>query len=250
MTVWRLVPFVALFCVFPSMAAADGLVYQLPKDGSWARFNMLGVVLDSDEKAIDPVLNITGTLTICSVGTVRVDGETCRWIEIVVIGQRDGRAFKEVDKLLIPEERIGAGKKPLEHLREAWHMHTSIENGKPRRLETKETTDITYVHRVRSILHPPFENAETGDAVVVDCRLGKVTCERVTAAEKDTLPGSDIEYGSSYAICLHEDAPFGVTAWQATNRVHRRGELLGSTQLTLTLIESGEGAESRISTED
>lgn len=235
--------------LWPCLAAADGLVYQLPPDGVWARFAMQGVVLDSEEKDIDPVLNITGTLTLASVGAVQVGEEVCRWIEIVIDGQRDGKAFKEVDKLLIPEKHIATGTEPLKHLRDAWYMHSAIDNGKPRRVDSAQQMDLAYVHRIRAILHPPFQNASKGEKVVVECKLGKVECETVTAEEHEKQDGSDIEYRSSYTVYLHTAAPFGVAAWQAVNRVYRGGALVGATRLNMTLADHGEGAQSSISIE-
>lgn len=230
-------------------AAADGLVYQLPQDGVWAQFSMQGVVLDADEKDIDPVLNVTGTLTIASVGTVQAGEDLCRWIEIVIDGQRDGKAFKEVDKLLIPEKQIAAGAEPLKHIRDAWYMHSAIDNGKPRRMENADQMDLAHIHRIRAILHPPFQNASKGAKAVVECKLGKVECETVSAEEHEKQDGSDIEYRSSYTVCLHPGAPYGVAAWRAVNRVYRGGDLVGATRLTMTLAEHGTGARSTISTE-
>ncbi len=233
-----------------SLGFADGMIYQLPSDGAWAKFAMEGVFLDSAGKPSAANANVTGTLTISSVGTVKQQDVTCRWIEIVIEAQRDGKSFKEVDKLLIPESELGAGKQPLKHVRDAWYMHSLIDDGKPRHIENIDKMDVVYVQRIRPILHPPFTEQKPLGQVEVECKLGKVTCEGVTAQETEKRDGSDIEYFSSYTICLHDKAPFGVAAWQAVNRVRRADELLGTMKLQATLIDFGQGAKSCIASQE
>lgn len=235
-----------LGCLVTTCAMADGLVYKLPPDGTWARFSIQGIVLDSAGNPVDPILNITGTLTIGSVGVVKHGDESCRWIEVVIDGQRDGKSFLEVDKLLIPQRHLGAGKQPLQHLRDAWYMHSAVDNGKPRQLGDKEKADIAYVQRVRSILHPPFENLVEKDKTTLACKLGDVVCDRVRAEETEARPGGKIKYESTYVICLHPQAPFGVAAWHATNRVYRKGEAVGGIRLDLTLVDFGDGAKTSL----
>ena len=62
----------------------------------------------------------------------------------------------------------------------------------------------------------------------------------------ETHEGSDIQYNSSYKVCLHDGAPFGVVAWQAINRVRRGEELLGAMKLKMTLVDFGKDAKSSI----
>ncbi len=246
MQVRYLMTSVVILLSLASWGAADGMVYQLPEDGAWAKFSLEGVFLDPDEQKIATDANITGTLTISSVGTVQLEGIPCRWIEITIDAQRDGKVFKEVDKLLIPEAELGAGKQPLEHVRDAWYLHSSIDGGKPRRIEDVRKMDVVYIQRIRPILHPPFAGEKKLDKAVVDCKLGKVACECTTAEETEKHEGSDIQYHSSYTIYRHDQAPFGVAAWQAVNRVQRSDELLGTMKLHVTLIDFGKDAKSSI----
>ena len=162
----------AILFLLTSHAAADGMVYRLPEDGVWARFSMEGVVLDSATQNDEPDVNITGTLTISSVGSVKLNGEPCRWIEIVIDARRDGKEFREVDKLLIPEQNLGSGKRPLENVRDAWYMHSMIDNGKPRRIEDIRKLGVAYVQRIRPILHPPFGDEKRTGKTTVDKQIG------------------------------------------------------------------------------
>jgi hypothetical protein len=83
------------FLAFPwPHAFGDGLIYQLPSDGSWVRYK-----LSEEGTAVitfppgDPAppgpggstpsrAKIRGSLELRSVGKVDMDGEACRWIEL------------------------------------------------------------------------------------------------------------------------------------------------------------------------
>ncbi len=73
MRVRDLITSVVILSCFASLGVADGMVYRLPADGVWAKFSMEGVFLDPDEKKSGADANITGTLTISSVGTVKLE---------------------------------------------------------------------------------------------------------------------------------------------------------------------------------
>src|SRR5262245_36230337 len=96
---------------FGQLAHADGLIYQLPKDGT-------GVTFDVETKQTFEGREVTktGKFSMRSVGQVTVDGEPCRWIEC-----RSSQKFANFDeimisKALIPEKHLGKGKSPLDHV--------------------------------------------------------------------------------------------------------------------------------------
>jgi hypothetical protein len=87
--------FVVLCVLIPTAVFADGLIYQLPGDGTWARF-------DIDRKATPPdgkESTMIGSLTLSSVGAAEVDGEPCRWIEIAIEMKKDGLSATVIHKL-------------------------------------------------------------------------------------------------------------------------------------------------------
>lgn len=101
---------------------ADGLIHQLPPDGSWARFEVSGnaVAPDGTER-----VTIEGTQTIRSVGSAAVDDQPCRWIELeseMAFKRSDGRGGKmnDVFKLLIPEKYLTRGQNPRDHVLKAY----------------------------------------------------------------------------------------------------------------------------------
>src|SRR5262249_44649659 len=99
-------------------ARADGIIQDLPEDGSWVEFAMKGEGVDLMGKI---AVTVEGMLTIRSVGRETIDGEAGRWIEVGTAAsfQRGGQKEKqtEIRKMLIPERRLVSGENPLAHLR-------------------------------------------------------------------------------------------------------------------------------------
>src|SRR5262249_12441601 len=101
----------------PGIARADGLLYQLPEDGSWIRFAaQYTYKFDGMEK----VGQGTGTMTMASIGKAREGGEECRWIEFNVKLKDDGGEHTLIRKLLIPEKYLKKGENPTEHVVRGW----------------------------------------------------------------------------------------------------------------------------------
>ena len=101
---------------FASESRADGLILKLPPDGSWVRYDLTAVVAEQ------PRAGISGTLTLRSVGRETVQEKPCRWIEVetrTALPNMKGK-LSVVYKLLIPEEHLGKGKSPLEHIARGW----------------------------------------------------------------------------------------------------------------------------------
>ena len=100
-------------------AHAEGLFYQLPKDGSWAEYTIDGVGTNPD----DTEVTLRGTVKMSSVGKVQVEGKPCRWIELRTEGKRNDDKFTDTVKLLIPEKHLAKGQDPLGHVIKAWKDH-------------------------------------------------------------------------------------------------------------------------------
>src|SRR5262245_8792356 len=73
----------------PAPARGDGLIRQLPEDGTWVRYD--ATLQKYDPRTGKPGQKYTATQTISSVGRKIVDGETCRMIELkCVIDRNEG----------------------------------------------------------------------------------------------------------------------------------------------------------------
>lgn len=229
--------FVALFS---PMAFADGLIYQLPDDGHWVQFEM-------DGKGTEPggtAVTMTGTLTMKSVGTVKIDGQEHRWIEIVIEAKRDQGEFAAVEKLLIPEENLAEGKDPLKHVFKAWTQHSQSGNT-PREVQDLDGVNSRYLQRLRPMLHAPFEEADELEAVRIESHLGELSCKGIRTSEKIEQE-IGVNYHWQYLIRLHEKAPFGVVTWESETSVELNGELAGTMTTKMKLVDSGTDAKSAI----
>jgi hypothetical protein len=239
LTIFR-TAFVVLCVLIPSAVLADGLIYQLPADGTWARFDFDGTG-GPDGK----VVLLTASVTLSSVGTAEVDGEPCRWIEIAMEGKKDGQPFTAIHKLLIPEKQLGKGKDPLEHVRKAWFKHSMIADGTLRQIEDLKGTGARELASLRTHLHGPFKTSEKLDNVAVESKLGKLECEGLTFQEKTGEPGK-VSSDSTSTIRLHATAPFGVVTHEITIKFERDGQSLGTMTLKMKLSDFGKDAKSAL----
>jgi hypothetical protein len=232
-------------CVFLTTSSqGEGMLYHLPADGTWAKFELVGKGIEPDGKET----NLSATQTISSVGMTDVDGQKCRWIEIAVDGKRNDQAFTHVDKLLIPEKFLVKGEEPLTHVLKAWRKHSLIGGGAALELnevQNPESRDGKYVRgdTRRQFLHGPFDAPQKLDKALVESKLGKLECEGISAHERTT---DRVTLDSRYVIRLHRDAPFGVVTWEAEMKLDLNGNSLGTMTTKATLSDFGKDAKSAI----
>ena len=232
---------VVFLAAAPGAVRSEGLVYQLPDDGVWVRFDADGTGTEPDGTKV----TMAGTITMSCVGTEVVDGQRCRWIEIASEVKRDDQPFTTLEKLLIPEEYLAKGQDPTKHVLKGWEKHSMVAGGVPREIKDLEGQGARYlVARLRPMLHGPFEAPKKLDKVTLDSKLGRLECEGISAQEKTDQAGTSLD--STYTIRLHEKAPFGVVAWEGETKVSKDGQSLGTMSLKLKLSDFGKDAKSSI----
>jgi hypothetical protein len=193
-----------LLVLSAALAKADGLLYQLPKDGSWATY-------DADMQAKGgpngETMNAKGTLTLASVEQVTENGQPCRWIEVqfkltMAMGEHKSEKI-ETYKVLIPEKYLAKGESPLEHVVRAWMQRG---DGEPQKLTNPGDIDRG---PLPLILSAPWKDAKQLDKAEVDCKLGKVVCEGAQGAQEfKNKQGKVIK--CRFENRLHATSPFGV----------------------------------------
>jgi len=236
---WYVLAFLAFV---PSAAFAEGLLYQLPKDGCWVQFKMDGFAEEPGGK----VTTMKGDLTMSSVGTTEIEGKQCRWIEIATKAKRNGEAYTLIEKLLIPEEHLAKGKSPLDHIAKAWRQHSQL-GDMPKQIDVSGGAEgyIKSGNIAGPFLHGPFKSENELDAVRIDSKLGELECKGISAFEKiEQQSGVTLE--SNFTIRLHENSPFGVISWVSEVNVQRPGQFLGTMKLELKLVDAGTNAKSAI----
>ena len=149
---------VSAFILLTSAASstwADGLICRLPEDGTWARYDTRILIRNTNDK------EVTGSLTIRSVGRKTVNEQECRWVE--VHWQRG--TINNLWKFLIPERYITLGQKPFEHRVQAWR------GGLGNVRELKEMPRSTVVHNF--LLGPVEDVKQLSQTESVEWQRGK-----------------------------------------------------------------------------
>ena len=123
---------ISLLLVVPVQSRANGLIQQLPKDGSWVRYFL-------DLKSEQPDEADTGTLTIRSVGQVMVEGKPCRWIEFQFTTNKQQDSGAQIVKVLVPEKHLQKGAEPVANIVRGWQKQG---NSDPEPLPAERSTEV------------------------------------------------------------------------------------------------------------
>jgi hypothetical protein len=211
---------------FAQTASADGLIYQLPSDGTSVRYKTEVVYSPNGQER-----TLKGSLTISSVGQANVDNEKCRWIEFKNVMTTEQGERILIAKCLIPEKDLGKGKSPGEHMIRGW-----IKLGDRDAQEFKEFDSQPGRDVLLGYLAGPSPNAKELDKSEVDGPLGKLACIGVTGDK-------DIQYGDRtmtiyFENRLHEKAPFGIVSAVWKMVVKNNGKVMGSGTSKMTLAET------------
>ncbi len=228
------VAFLAVACVTAPLRA-DGLIYQLPEDGTSARFSLA-------IKAISPTgveEKRSGSLTLSSVGSAQVDGQACRWIEV----RMEMKAAKETDeaepitvKVLVPEKNLTRGQDGWANMKKAWLKIGTDSN--PRPIKDSKSQDSGLM---TCFLSGPLGDAKHLPPVDVNSGIGNLRCEGVRGSARMNVANVSIVMENR----LHEIAPFGVITSTIRIDAKREGRVDAST-ISLTLVEVGKDAKSEM----
>lgn len=222
---------ITIFCVcvlHPGSVRADGLLYQLPEDRSWVRFD-----LQYKFKSEGVEQSGQQTLTMASVGKTLEGSEQCRWIEFKIQANENGTERFWIRKLLIPERHLKKGENPTLHVIRGW---TQQEDGKVER--------AVPVHgRWPAFLAGPLQDERKLAKQLVESRLGPLMCEGVSGWIE--FAEGNLNTKVTFETRLHEKAPFGVVSTRMMFEV--RGEGSNYTiDSVAKLTDFGKGAESTL----
>jgi len=239
-------PCLALLVLAPvaATARADGMVYQLPEDGTWAEFKSRGemTVMEKDQ-------SVTGTIRIASVGRTVEQDAPCRWIEVKLDMKRgDNDEVSIISKVLVPEKFLVAGEKSLQHA-----VRAIIKEGES---EPKEVDDPeNFDHGpLPLILADPLKKSKELEAREIKSKLGKHSCKGV-GGRLSFKPAHSERIAVRVQTWLHPDAPFGVVSNRWTfeeqppkgdeEKLDEEGSRMKMTW-TSTLSDFGTGATSEL----
>jgi desulfoferrodoxin (superoxide reductase-like protein) len=242
------------------VAFADGLIWQLPPDGTTVEFKgdchaefkrvLSKEVADTlPPKEIEKVerlqkVTFQATVTVSSVGQVTRAEQKCRWIELAT--------GENVLKILVPEKFLTRGEDPLDHAVLTFFNPKGVDRTKSP-LE-KGFNRIAYeLDRFRGVFPLPLREVQKLPKKTIKTPIGTFTdCEVIagtTEFDRPLLAEGRWEAKSSWQIALHPDAPFGVVQLQCQATVHEfthnaRCDI--STTSVLTISSKGSNAKSKL----
>ena len=148
--------------VFVALAAgparADGLLYQLPEDGAWVRFDVKITSQRTENTRKERI-------TMRSVGRMDDSNERCRWIEFKLPEEES----TQITKVLIAEKYLKKGENPLDHVLRAWRKRGAgipVSLVKPRGFW------------LLVLLAGPLDDVKKLESAVIDGPLGKLESPR------------------------------------------------------------------------
>jgi hypothetical protein len=220
-------------CVLgPGIARADGLLYQLPEDGSWVRFDAPYTFKVAGREKPGKG---TGSITMASVGTAREGSEPCRWIEFKMQLKDSGMEHTLIRKLLIPEKYLKKGENATEHVVRGWA-----------KFNDEDVQRAVPVHgRWPAFLAGPFKDEKKLDQQLVESKLGALRCEGVTGWIE--YKEGDVHMKVTFETRLHEKAPFGVVSCRMQFEMKRDGKVLQTVDATAKLTDFGKDATTALS---
>jgi hypothetical protein len=205
-------------------ARADGLIYQLPDDGTGVFYETeTSFTRDGQERTVK------GTLSISSVGKLTVDNEPCRWIEIKSVTTVDGQERISITKCLIAEKYLKKGEAPGQHLIRGWAKQGNDEPQAIKELSFPRARGLP------GYLAGPAPNALELDAVEVDGKLGKLSCKGISGDLEFVRENGTVR--THFENRLHEKSPFGVVSagWKTERTTN--GQTMGGRTMKLTLVD-------------
>lgn len=208
-------------------ARADGLIYQLPPDGTGVRYDTEVAFTNNNGEQ----RTFKGSLTISSVGSTTVDGAKCRWIEFKSVNKgNDGQERITIAKCLVPEEHLTRGKSPGDHMVRGW-----VKQGDREPQEIKDTKSLPGRMMLAAYLAGPPPNLSELDKAEIDGKFGKLACAGVTGNQEFQRDNGTLKV--DFENRLHEKAPFGVVSavWKFERQMN--GQTMGSGTTRLALAD-------------
>lgn len=265
---------VGLLAVGPAPAAAQGLIWSLPPDGTWVRYEgtQRQIEYRPDATEGDVSMEWIRQLTIKSVGTEMAEYEgrmqACRWIELKAItgkpserGVDPGLVGQRIYKVLVPESRIIGQTTDSDTIPVSFIP--IIEGKGYQKIGDGETTPIEspvlQVYPVLSMLmHYKTLQAEETEAEDVQVRLGTVPARRYRGEKVMESPTirTTSEATLWRSVSDGDEVPFGLVKWrvrmvrESKDDASPRSAFKPVSEVTVEMSahESGDGAESELVT--
>lgn len=249
-----------------SAACAQGLLWKLPEDGTWIRYEGDYRETDLRPDAPEGALKIQWDrhVIIKSVGKedAEFEGKTvpCRWIEFKTVtghtveGAIDpGPVGQVIYKVLVPEESVTG--KPVDSVGLPVSFIPIVKGFRKVGVTPVKNLEsgVLQIYPMISLLQQ-YEKFEEAGNEELDLPLGSISATKMTASHKMEREESRSE--NQATIWVSESSPFGLAAWnvkivreekQASDKreaFEQKAEII----VDMKAAEIGEGAQSELVT--
>lgn len=257
-------------------AHGDGLIFQLPADGTWAEFSGDGtafvelelpkqILAGMDERGKQWIADMSGeqairsTIRISSVGGENYSRRACRWIELSgasTVTNKKTAHIQSTDtqsiKMLIPELYLQRGHDPLDNaIFTFWNSKDADLAG----IANEKGFDrIRYeIDRFLPLFAPSLRDEKRLPIETIKTPAGEFRdCEVVSGSSKFDRPTRNNgrwDGTCQWTIAIHPDAPFGVVrvAYESTgNEISGESHAKVKQVNVLTLTKTGNDARSTL----
>ena len=248
-------------------AKAQGLIWKLPADGTWIRYEGTYQQIEtrSNTGGTDLTIQWIQHLTIKSVGQLEAEfeGKTvpCRWLEFKVqtgkkseAGINPGPVGASIYKVLVPESRV-IGKLaddetiPVSFLPIVKGFRK--EGEKP--VEQMTGSVFQIYPKVARFMHYKTLEKE-GEPEPLDVGIGSVTAQKWKGKyEADNSQGHTVQEAE---IWRSDEVPYGLAQWSVKQSMERKGnneprsafKQVAQTLVEMKALETGTDAKSEIET--
>ncbi|WP_437224396.1 hypothetical protein SH661x_003612 [Planctomicrobium sp. SH661] len=265
---WSLICSGLILC-FTSTVQAQGLIWSLPKDGDWVRYEgtYTQTVKRPDSAQEDLTMEWRRIVTLKSVGTEEAEykgkEQPCRWLEIKCETGKAAEAVVEagpggvrIYKVLVPESAIQG--KVLETVKDNRTVHVSfipivkgfrkIGDGPVQPIES----GVLELYPLVSLVRHSLEVTDSEDAKPEQVPAGTFDVTQHTG--ETTMETPSERSTNTFELARSSEIPFGVVKWIARSTIENkastepRSEFEETSQISenMEAVATGNDAEAEI----
>ena len=251
-----------------SNCSAQTVITRLPKDGCWARYEMVSIqhltlTPDGEYQVANPLV-FKGEMTIRLVGQRQIDMQAYRWMEMetkmkrmpsdVEIEGDSNQELIQIVKALVPEEELRQGKPFQDNVKKLYVLNGILGEAKIEELDPNSTRGKQFA---AALMAPQGAQSKPLPGKEIESGVGKLKCTGTNYNKTKDMgnPGEEkvkddnpfpkqLHY--SHDMYFNESTPFGLVKVHGTIQRIEKNKKLPFVETELTLKATGTDAKSAI----
>lgn len=230
--------FVSLVFFLSSSTNAQLLISQLPKDGTWAKFEYSSTLT----RANGNETHGKGHLILKCLGTEHFEMQSYRWIEFEYLIEGKPVAYQQVGKMLVAEKLIGTDDELSTGFKRGWLW---IGDMPPEfAVLIEENSEAIEDFKVNMLFElEKNKDRKTIENKTIKTDVGDFECEGWRSVKQHDNKGKSIE-----TVYCNKKSPFGFVAWSLEQKATGDGKEEVHTRsvvMRMKLVEIGDKAKSK-----